>query len=69
MFYYSFQKPLLASILGIVMLLPHLASAGGIVLGGTRLIYPIDAKQATLSVRNSSQETSYLVQSWTGFVE
>lgn len=44
---------------------PQLASAGGIVLGGTRLIYPMDAKQATLSVRNSSQETSYLVQSWT----
>ncbi|WP_234082572.1 fimbria/pilus periplasmic chaperone [Enterobacter quasiroggenkampii] len=64
MFYNSFQKPLLASILGIVMFSPQLASAGGIVLGGTRLIYPMDAKQATLSVRNSSQETSYLVQSW-----
>lgn len=65
MFRNTFNKLLI----GIMMLsfttFPHVASAGGIVLGGTRLVYPIDAKQTTLSVRNSSSETSYLVQSWT----
>ena len=54
-------------LLGIVCLtsvLSHVASAGGIVLGGTRVVYPVDAKQTTLSVRNSSSDSSYLVQSW-----
>lgn len=45
--------------------IPQIASADGIVLGGTRIIYPVDSKQTTLSVRNSSADTSYLVQSWT----
>jgi fimbrial chaperone protein len=65
MFFNSFKKMLNYLILSIVILSSQLASAGGIVLGGTRLIYPMDAKQVTLSVRNSSTETSYLVQSWT----
>lgn len=43
---------------------PQIASADGIVLGGTRLIYPVNSKQTTLSVRNSAIDTSYLVQSW-----
>ncbi|MCW5001471.1 fimbria/pilus periplasmic chaperone [Enterobacter roggenkampii] len=61
----SFYKTMHALILSTVIIFPQLATAGGIVLGGTRLIYPMDDKQATLSVRNSSKETSYLVQSWT----
>ncbi|EML2063932.1 fimbria/pilus periplasmic chaperone [Enterobacter asburiae] len=65
MFFNSFKKTLNHLILSIVILSPQFASAGGIVLGGTRVIYPIDARQVTLSVRNSSTETSYLVQSWT----
>ncbi|MCU6396990.1 fimbria/pilus periplasmic chaperone [Enterobacter quasiroggenkampii] len=65
MFFNSFKKTLNHLILSIVILSPQFASAGGIVLGGTRVIYPINAKQVTLSVRNSSTETSYLVQSWT----
>ncbi|AEW73469.1 MULTISPECIES: fimbria/pilus periplasmic chaperone [Enterobacter] len=64
MFSHSFLKPLSAFLLCSTMLLPQLASAEGIVLGGTRLVYPMDAKQVTLSVRNSSKENSYLVQSW-----
>ncbi|MFA1017591.1 fimbria/pilus periplasmic chaperone [Enterobacter sp. SAT-E-asb] len=65
MFFNSFKKTLNHLILSIVILSPQFASAGGIVLGGTRVIYPMDARQVTLSVRNSSTETSYLVQSWT----
>ncbi|MBS6004104.1 MAG: fimbria/pilus periplasmic chaperone [Citrobacter sp.] len=64
MFSHSFRQLLLGTLLSIATLLPHFASASGIVLGGTRLVYPNDAKQTTLSVRNSSEDTSYLVQSW-----
>lgn len=60
----SFQKTLRALILSTVIFFPQMTTAGGIVLGGTRVVYPMDAKQATLSVRNSSQQKSYLVQSW-----
>ncbi|EBY6849591.1 fimbrial chaperone protein [Salmonella enterica subsp. enterica] len=44
---------------------PQISFADGIVLGGTRIVYPVDTKQTTLSVRNASSDTSYLVQSWT----
>jgi len=42
---------------------PALAE-GGISIQGTRVIYPQDAKQASLSVSNSSATDSFLVQSW-----
>lgn len=64
MFLHSYRKPLSALLLCSALILPHLASAGGIVLGGTRVVYPVDVKQVTLSARNSSKEVSYLVQSW-----
>lgn len=38
--------------------------AGGISLSGTRLIIPADSHQATMSVRNTSDKSSFLVQSW-----
>lgn len=38
--------------------------AGGIVLGGTRIIYPADASQSSLSVRNTSKKDVFLIQSW-----
>ncbi|WP_413504029.1 fimbria/pilus periplasmic chaperone [Serratia grimesii] len=41
------------------------APAGGISLGGTRLIYPADARQTSIAVRNTSSNAAYLVQSWT----
>lgn len=37
---------------------------GGIVLGGTRLVYPAGQKQSNLSVRNTSQQSGFLLQSW-----
>lgn len=42
----------------------HTALAGGIMLGGTRIIYSATAKQITLPVRNTSEDASFLVQSW-----
>lgn len=33
-------------------------------LGGTRIIYPLNQKQVSMSVRNTSEQGSFLVQSW-----
>ncbi|WP_338558796.1 fimbria/pilus periplasmic chaperone [Erwinia sp. E_sp_B04_8] len=33
-------------------------------LGGTRIIYPAGQKQVSMSVRNTSDQSSFLVQSW-----
>ncbi|KGT88759.1 fimbrial chaperone protein [Erwinia typographi] len=38
--------------------------AGGISLAGTRIVYPAGQKQSTLSVRNTSDQVSFMVQSW-----
>lgn len=59
------QKSLAALLLLATSLVSSCALAdGGIVLGGTRLIYPAGQKQISLSVRNTSQESGFLVQSW-----
>lgn len=44
------------------MIMPTFAS--GITLGGTRIIYPADASQATISLKNDSKTATYLIQSW-----
>lgn len=38
--------------------------ANGITLGGSRIIYPADASQATISLKNDSKTATYLIQSW-----
>jgi P pilus assembly protein, chaperone PapD len=40
------------------------SNAGGITIGGTRVIYPADKKQVSMSVRNTSEKASFMVQSW-----
>lgn len=40
------------------------AHAGGIALSGTRIIYPLNSHQAEVSVRNTSDKSPFLVQSW-----
>lgn len=53
---------LLVSLVGFTA---HSAVAdGGVAIQGTRVIYPMDSKQQSLSVSNSSLEDGYLVQSW-----
>lgn len=37
---------------------------GGVALGATRVIYPLGAKQVTLSVINYSKKEKYLINSW-----
>lgn len=39
-------------------------ASGGIALGATRVIYPADAKQISLSINNSDGKERYLVNSW-----
>lgn len=39
-------------------------AVGGVSLGATRVIYPMDAKQVSLSVINHSKKDRYLINSW-----
>ncbi|CAD5601189.1 fimbrial chaperone [Escherichia coli] len=39
-------------------------AAGGIALGATRIIYPADAKQTAVWIRNSHTNERFLVNSW-----
>lgn len=49
----------------LVALLPFYAAAsGGITLNTTRVIYPVEARQSSVSVRNTSDQNAFLVQSW-----
>ncbi len=63
--FFIFRKAALAVFAGACacMALPALAD-GGISIQSTRIVYPQDAKQASLSVNNSSTTDSFLVQSW-----
>ncbi|KML41979.1 hypothetical protein VL15_37845 [Burkholderia cepacia] len=38
--------------------------AGGVVLNGTRVIYPADSQQASLSLVNTTSHGTFLIQSW-----
>lgn len=40
------------------------AHAGGVALGATRVIYPAGDKQVSLSLSNSSDKDTFLIQSW-----
>lgn len=42
----------------------NIAHAGGVALGSTRLIYPQGTKQVNMTISNSDNEQSFLVQSW-----
>jgi fimbrial chaperone protein len=58
------MKKLMSFILGLSLCVPSLALANGVSLNATRVIYAKDAKQATISSRNSAKETTYLMQTW-----
>ncbi|WP_434721016.1 fimbria/pilus periplasmic chaperone [Providencia sp. Je.9.19] len=38
--------------------------AGGVALGATRVIYPLDSKQTSLALTNSDEKNRFLIQSW-----
>nr|WP_155849723.1 fimbria/pilus periplasmic chaperone [Escherichia coli] len=62
-FYKSIKKIFLAGIY-ILFAFPSISWAGGIALGATRVIYPSDARQISLSVNNSDEHNRYLIQTW-----
>ncbi|MEZ2904211.1 fimbria/pilus periplasmic chaperone [Acinetobacter terrestris] len=58
-------KKISTVMLGVASIFPLVANAdGGVTLGSTRIIYPLDSKQMSVSVKNTSDKTSFLVQSW-----
>jgi len=61
---FTLKKTGLALLLAVTSLASSHLSAGGIALGGTRIIYPQDAKQTNVSIQNTSDKSTFLVQSW-----
>ncbi|MBW5816672.1 fimbria/pilus periplasmic chaperone [Yersinia kristensenii] len=59
-----FQKKASVLLLSFFSVLPLCATAGGIALGGTRIIYAQDSRQFAVSVRNTDDKATFLVQSW-----
>ncbi|WP_217480784.1 fimbrial biogenesis chaperone [Enterobacter chuandaensis] len=52
------------ALLCLASLFSHPADAGGITLGASRVVYPANAQQATISLSNKSDNVTYLMQSW-----
>ncbi|HEY4467228.1 MAG TPA: fimbria/pilus periplasmic chaperone [Klebsiella sp.] len=59
-----FARTLTVSALLMACFVSAAAHAGGVVLGGTRIIYPAGQKEASISVRNTSDTSRFMVQSW-----
>ncbi len=52
-------------IIGLLLIISlPVQAAGGIALGATRVIYPANAKQTSLSITNSDSKERFLVNSW-----
>jgi fimbrial chaperone protein len=58
------RKLLCAALLSAISFVPSLTNAGGITIGGTRVVYPAGQKQVSMSVRNTAEQASFMVQSW-----
>ena len=59
-----FKKIFSVIIFSMALITPALSWAGGIALGSTRVIYPADAKQTSLSINNSDKNNRFLIQTW-----
>lgn len=60
----SVRNQLVAFFVSISSLMSFAVMAGGITLSSTRIIYPANTKQMSTTVRNTSEQSSFLVQSW-----
>ncbi|WP_338843561.1 fimbria/pilus periplasmic chaperone [Citrobacter europaeus] len=49
---------------GALSIISFAASAGGVSLGATRIVYPLTAQQVSLPVRNSDSQNTFLIKSW-----
>lgn len=61
---FQLKKNVIATGLCALLILSSDAWAGGIALGSTRVIYPADARQVSLSLNNSDEHNRYLIQTW-----
>src|SRR5690606_28374606 len=52
------------ALLGILFLLGTTLAQAGIVVGGTRIIYPADQAEVQVSLKTQEEAKRYLVQSW-----
>lgn len=59
-----FRNILCAAVISAAGLASPIVEAGGITLGGTRIIYPAGQKLVSLSVRNTADQNTFMVQSW-----
>lgn len=64
MYFISIRNIFCWGIALLALFMSQSSSAGGITLTGTRVIYPEQSKQVTMSLRNTSDKSSFLVQSW-----
>lgn len=60
----AFLKKIVTPVMFLAALSSMPVHAGGIVLGGTRLIYPAGQKEVSITVRNTSGDARFMVQSW-----
>lgn len=61
----NFHKKIISNVfLTSISILSMTSYAGGIALGKTRIIYPLNAKEASIQVTNSDKENKFLIQSW-----
>lgn len=61
---YTSKRRLTFCVTLMLSLISTVSYAGGVGLGTTRVIYPADSKQVSLSVTNTDPENVYLLQSW-----
>ena len=58
------QNLLRMSIAAVFLISSAVNAEGGISLGATRVIYPAEAKQTSLAVNNSDNNSRFLINSW-----
>ncbi|REF28347.1 P pilus assembly chaperone PapD [Xenorhabdus cabanillasii] len=58
------MKHFLILILIIIYIFSPNVSFAGVVIGGTRVVYNSDRKEASISISNPETDVSYLIQSW-----
>nr|WP_318382913.1 molecular chaperone [uncultured Enterobacter sp.] len=54
-------------LLGFILLMLATTANAGIVLGGTRVVYPSDKNEVQISLKNKDEQNRYLIQSWVSY--
>ncbi|MGK3194895.1 fimbria/pilus periplasmic chaperone, partial [Enterobacter soli] len=54
----------IAALVSLTTLSSFQASAGGVALGATRIVYPQGSAQVSLPVNNTDEKARFLIQSW-----